>query len=653
MTELDIAVFINFIREKGRPVHINTLTEHAAQMLMEAKAQRRHYAPGERYAVGEVIYFRDRCVTVASVQEAKNSAQGSFSILSLALPDGTECLMAAGIPDAPADDQQQSVTQDLGEKMLCQQKAETRNRVRTLLTADPRLVSSETLQGEFWCLDGIVPPVKENELRFVEKVLSKGLEDGEPVSFTTDELVQSMWSLEDDGGHEYALRAFALRRSLEQFEKVIDLGDRWASARAWKAFTERPPLEVPRVSSQVVIPEGIATTETVETDREPCQEEVEEGASEEPDENLVTWRQDRPTDAIFILRARHYHNGWLPLSKSVRSVFPPLSSEKQEVRFHHHFGDEPESFRAWIDRREGRIWVSRGMYETFRSYGIYPGARLRISARNEREFDLATRRTRKSEPIRVWRMGLNEDGEIEYEDFEEPRRYEIDDDVYVADVRFEDREALLRQAEEVGNSIFGLMYEQSVDWWEKNERKDLIVTADQLYEAIHFDERGRMHSKATINWELWKRLAFKSLGGGRYLFQPEFEEKVHSADPRRRVERHAEGPHTSMATSDASTAEREYSDQTLTTDSVSSDPILESSGQPLLGDHSVAENADSNRIQPTEIRDVSSDTQEANGSDLQNTIYTGVRQVWKIVEWVKGFYKVVLHLGGISRKDKN
>jgi len=231
---------------------------------------------------------------------------------------------------------------------------------------------------------------------------------------------------------------------------------------------------------------------------------------------------------VLTLRARHYYEGWLPLSKKVQQLFPPLASGRQEVVFHHYFGDEPESLPGYVDREQGRIWVSAEMYETFRHYRIYPGARLRISARTEREFDIATRETDKTEPIRVWRMWLDEDGQIQYEDHEEPRRYEVDDDVYVADVRFEDREALFCQAEEVGNSIFGLMYKKAVEWWEAGKRTELRVTAEELFEAIHFDEEGRMTCKATIAWELWRRLAFKSVGGGKYVFRPKFGDHVRS-----------------------------------------------------------------------------------------------------------------------------
>ncbi len=71
-------------------------------------------------------------------------------------------------------------------------------------------------------------------------------------------------------------------------------------------------------------------------------------------------------------------------------------------------------------------------------------------------------------------------------------RYEIDGDVYVADARYEDPEAFVQQANKAGNSIFAFMYDQVKSWWEAGERADLVVTAEQLFDAVHHPEHGRL-----------------------------------------------------------------------------------------------------------------------------------------------------------------
>ncbi|HUX77384.1 MAG TPA: hypothetical protein VMY40_12160, partial [Anaerolineae bacterium] len=548
------------VREAGRPVHVNVLSRAAVRAWLEAgAATERRYAAGARYRAGETIRFDDQRATVQSVRAESNPVQGPFSVLTLVLPDGTERLMAADVPGAPAEDRA-VVTAAQVDEALRARSIEARQAVRAALAADPRFVSCQTSQGDLWCLAEMLPPVAQADLQKAVAALPEELVDEELASCTTGELVDAAWGLEDDGGDAYARHAFALSRALSECEAVHCLGDRWASARAWTQFTARPALESPRVSTEVALPPGVEAASAAQVEREQRREaggeggepadeasadeasEAEVAEAEVPaEQDIESWRQGRLTHAVFTLRACHYYEGWLPLSGQVRRLFPPLAAGRQEVVFHHHLGDEPGSFRAWVDREQGRVWVSPDVAETFRRCRIYPGARLRLSARSEREFDVAPRETDRTDPVRVWRTWLDEEGQIQYEDYEEPRRYDVDDDVYVADVRFEDLGALFRQAEEVGNSVFGLMYEQAVAWWETGGREDLLVTAGRLFEAIHPSEQGRMTSKATVAWELWRRLAFEPVGRGRYRFRPEFGDWVRRIGPAPRRLRKDEG----------------------------------------------------------------------------------------------------------------
>jgi len=60
------------------------------------------------------------------------------------------------------------------------------------------------------------------------------------------------------------------------------------------------------------------------------------------------------------------------------------------------------------------------------------------------------------------------------------------------------------------------------------------VTAGDLFQSIHFaDDRGRLTGKATIAWELWRRLAFEPAGDGKYRFRPEKGDRVRSVRPGR------------------------------------------------------------------------------------------------------------------------
>ena len=422
------------IRDAGRPLHVSVLTRAAARACLQAGAMERCYAPGASYQANETLLFQGQRATVAAVRAGHNPAQGTFSVLTLLLPDGTQRLVAAAVPAAPAEDRQ-LVTEAQVDDLLRTQGAQVCQAVQAALATDPRFASCQTPQGDLWCLADVLPQVHSGDVQRVLAALPDDLEHGQPVSRTTEELVRAAWGLEDDGRPAYALHAFALSRALHDHSAVANLGDRWASALAWAAFAERSLLETPQVATQVALPDGVTPATAAQVEQEQRLEMAGTGAEAEPAgpaaEDLETWRQGRPTHAVFTLRARHCYEGWLPLSGPARRLFPPLVSGRQEVVFHHHFGDEPASFRAWVDHQQGRIWASGAMYETFRRCRVYPGARLRISARSEREYDLATRETDQAGPIHVWRMWLDEDGRIQYEDDEEPRRYDVDDDVYV------------------------------------------------------------------------------------------------------------------------------------------------------------------------------------------------------------------------------
>jgi len=513
------------IREEGRPVYINKLAYAAVRAWLEARLGKRCYAPGSQYTPGETIQFNGELVTVKSVRLGGNPRQGQFKVLTLMLPDGTERYMAAGVGGAPSQDKNVISDREIRAIIADEEGIAIRAVVQEALSRDSRFVWFQDDQDDQWCLEEMLPSVGDRELAKVADALVRELQNGEPVSKTTEELVQAAWGAGDDGSNLYALRAFALGRVLLSCIDVEYLGGRWVWAETWKAFTEREPLRSP-VGRTRLDPSGKMLILEAEAEEGSEGETAKSGPlliEEEVNlEDLEAWRRHRPRQAVFTLSARHYYEGWLPLTAKTARLFPPLAAGRQEVLFHYHFGYESGSFRAWVDRWERRMWVSREMYETFRRHRIYPGARLRISARNEREYDIATKSTDRTDPIRVWRMWLDEEGRIQYDVFPETPSYEVDGDVYVADVRFEDLEALFRQAEEVGKSIFQLMWEYAEEKRKAEGQRDIYVTIEEMFRAIHYNRQGRMTSKATIAWELWRREAFEPLGGGRYLFRPEF-----------------------------------------------------------------------------------------------------------------------------------
>jgi len=521
------------IHVAGRPLHVNVLARVAVRAWLEAQAGERHYAPGARYAPGETIRFNGQLVTVKAVQAGGNPKQGQFKVLTLVLPDGTETYMAAAIAGAPAEDRR-PVSDEQVDRIVREHGLMVRTAVQEALAADDSFVWFQNVQGDGWCLVEVIPQVRDEDLARVWPLLQGLLRDGIIHPRPTEELVKAIWDREDDGSDAYALRAFALNAALQRCQEARWLGSGWVLEAAWQQLQERPVLVGPRKRNIVVLPPGIAAA----TEKEiVAKDKGGEAEPEEPagaaEEDLEAWRWDRRLNVTITLKASHYYGNWLPLTDDMKRVFPPLASESCSVRFYHQFGGGETSFPAWVDWSQGRILGSPRMYQAFYEHGIYPGARLVISHRGSLwDYDVRTRPVEGEQRVRGRRVFLAEGGELEYEEIKEPLRYQVDGDVFVAAARWEDLPALFQQAEEIGAGIFQLMYQRCCQWWEKGKRQPLYVTAQQLFEAVHYDDQGRLTSKATVAWELWRRLAFESVEQGRYLFRPEKGERVRSVGPR-------------------------------------------------------------------------------------------------------------------------
>lgn len=525
------------IRETGRPVHVNVLAQAAVRAWLEAEAVERHYAPGAKYVQSETIWFNNQPVMVKAVRAGSNPKQGHFKVLTLVLPDGTEQYMAGEVAGASAQDREPMSEERVQAILDGEDGPAIRTVVQEALDADDRLVWFQDAQGDHWCLAEMMPEVRDEELARVWPLLQGMLKEGTIHPRSTEELVKVIWGQDNDGSDAYVLKAFALNTALQRCREARWMGTGWVSDAEWQQLQERPVLVGPRQENVVVPPADI------ELDTEDEEEDLGEGSGKgaEPEgltavvkEDLEAWRRNRRLNVTMTLRASHYYGNWLPLTQDMQRVFPTLASESYGVTFYHRLGGEESSFQAWVDWDQGRILGSPQMYQAFYEHGIYPGARLVISHRgNLWDYDIRTKPLEGEQRVRVRRVFLSEDGELEYEEAQEPLRYQVDGDVFVADARWEDLPALFRQAEEVGAGIFQLMYEKCCEWWEAGGRRPLYVTVQELFEAIHYDDEGRLTSKATIAWELWRRLAFRLVGSGKYLFRPEKGDRTRSVGLRR------------------------------------------------------------------------------------------------------------------------
>ncbi|MBC7249930.1 MAG: Eco57I restriction-modification methylase domain-containing protein [Anaerolineae bacterium] len=578
---IDLERLAQVIAQTGRPVHVNVLARAAVQARLEAEAGQRLYAPGAAYTPGETILLNGQPATVKAVQTGGNPKQGPFKILTLTLPDGTERHMAAGVPGAPAEDRQPVAAEQI-DRVLKDGGPSIRAAIKEALNADARFVWFQDTQGDHCCLAQMLPEVGDEELARVWPLLQGLLADGVLHPRPTEELVKAIWGQENDGSDTYLLKAFALNAALQKCTDVRQMGEGWVLESEWRELQKRPVLVGPRQQNVVVLPKGVEPVEDDEAETEEVKEEEEKPRGEEPiTKDLEAWRQKRVQNATIILKAQHYYGNWLPLTQAMRRLFPPRASGADAITFYHRFGGEEESFQAWVNWDQGRILGSPQMYRAFYEHGIYPGAKLVISHRgSEQEYEIRTKPVEGEQRVLVRRVFLAEDGTLEYEEIEEPVRYEIAKDVFVADARWEDLEALFRQAEEVGAGIFQLMYEKCCERWAENDRQPLYVTAEDLFQAIHFDDQSRLTSKATIAWELWRRLAFEPVGEGRYLFRPEFGDRVRSLGISLQKRKRRTAPCEEEEKSAPPSFERTGTDQLVAVDLIPQGPLFAQEQQP-------------------------------------------------------------------------
>lgn len=536
VSDVNLFYLAEAIRKKGRPVLLNSLALVAVQAWLEPA---RLYTPGAAYTVGEWILWKGQRTYVVAVNEGENPQQGKFMVINLSLPDGQHMRLAAEVPGAPKQDRKQQDRKPVSEEKVREivsgkDGLVIRKVIREAMRADTRFLCFQNTPGDEWCLAEMLPAeIWDTDLVQVLPLLKGCLLS--PCS--TEELVRTIWEQENDGSNEYLLKAFALNVALQQYRRTRWVNGGWVLEEEWRQLQEIPVLQSPRQKTKI--------PETQKPDTGGDEEHVEPGDEEEKtgqreviiEEDLEAWRKNRLFNATITLQATHYYGKWLPLTRTVRRVFPP-GDNVVTFYLYHWFSREHESFQACVDWNQEKIFGLDKMYEAFRGYDIYPGAKLVISRRDsEYEFDIRTKQPKKEGTVRVRRVFLTDDGELEYEEVDEPRRYEITDEVFIAGARWDDLPALFEQAERAGNSIFGLMYNKCSEWMEANGNQPLYVTTKQLFESIHYDDQGRLTSPATIAWELWRRLAFKPVGDGRYLFRPEQEDKIRSIGLGRRRRR--------------------------------------------------------------------------------------------------------------------
>lgn len=324
---------------------------------------------------------------------------------------------------------------------------------------------------------------------------------------------------------------FSIEDYLQQSEDTyVSLGfSRWIPrdrfAEIDRTIAKRP--KVPVIPSKVAQEQGIDDSpdfgdyDEVELDEEGQKELREMGEEESETEpkqafiSLEEWRRRAPTRAVKLptITYQNIIEGFLPLTSGLSKCFPPVSN-KTLVNIQIIDGD-PLPFT--VDWEEGLVKALDK--ETFRlkflEKGIPAGTYLWLERISDTEYRLKPRplsRPRREKCKLAW----IEDGELKFATEEIELRYESNPALFKAELRFQDLEALFREAEELGWSIFDAM------WYTFPELAKLDpegkVHHTELFNAVFF--KYRMCSPRSIQTELYRRPCFVPLGNGYWKFEP-------------------------------------------------------------------------------------------------------------------------------------
>jgi hypothetical protein len=374
VSDVDLESLAEAIREKGRPVLLNSLALVAVQAWLKHS---RIYAPGAAYTVGEHIRWKGQRAYVVAVEKGENPHQGTFKIINLSLPNGQHVRMAAEVPGAPNQDREPVSEEKVRAIVSGEDGLVIRKIIREAMRADTRFVCFQNTQGDEWCLAKMRPEILDADLVKVLPLLKGCLLSPR----STEDLVRIIWGQENDGSDEYLLKAFALNVALQRCRKTRWVNGGWVLEDEWRQLQEIPVLPSPRQKTEIL--------RTEKPDRGDDEEYVEPGDEEEKteqqgviiEEDLEAWRRNSLSNAPITLQATHYYGKWLPLTTAVRRVIPPRDNVVT-CYFYHWDSGEYGSFQACVDWNQRRLFGSERMYEVFCNYRIYPGAKLVISRRN-------------------------------------------------------------------------------------------------------------------------------------------------------------------------------------------------------------------------------------------------------------------------------
>jgi hypothetical protein len=175
--EINLDRLADVIREQGTPVSLANLAREAIRSYLTTDNGMPVFAPGGRYSPGTRLRFNGLVGDVVDVQNAQNTVQGDFKILTLRLKDGDRVRVAAEIDQAPTSLSPAAINGQVVDRLYEVQEASLLHRVRQSLATDPRFVTLYYQGEEYGCLREFFPPMSPDVLDTALAVLLDSLFD--------------------------------------------------------------------------------------------------------------------------------------------------------------------------------------------------------------------------------------------------------------------------------------------------------------------------------------------------------------------------------------------------------------------------------------------------------------------------------------------
>ncbi|MCS7265884.1 MAG: hypothetical protein NZ805_13750 [Armatimonadetes bacterium] len=231
--------------------------------------------------------------------------------------------------------------------------------------------------------------------------------------------------------------------------------------------------------------------------------------------SLQDWRNlPPPTGPIKLptLTYQHIVEAYFPLDKSLYAFFPPGKSVRVEIEL------MGEKISFWVNREDKSLKAfetDRTKFsETLRANGIPAGTYLWLERIDEFRYRIFARALRQERQVKAKLIWMDERKQIRFEEIDFPMRYEGNPYLVISELRFEDLEALWKEAEQTNMSILTAICKafEQID----PERKGVHHT--ELFNAVFFNYR--CCSPKTVLSLLYRYCCFERLGNGKWRYEP-------------------------------------------------------------------------------------------------------------------------------------